>query len=172
MSQFNERFEEKAMKSSNLEVGKLYKIKCKNYNEVLDAYRGRDFLPHNTPNEVVYGRVVRKFGGSIKPHDEIKEELMSILTGRYMEPQRTNALWSFLTETFIIPYYKLAYYQFEIVEGIPFPNDGMFDMFDCFTGYWINTKCYLKDYTFHEEIFHTAGMFKNAAVKEDDDEDD
>jgi hypothetical protein len=181
MSQFNERFEEESMNTFELEVGKLYGIKCKDYNELLNIYRnaGRDFT-HNKPNEVVYVRVVRKYGGSIKPRDEITEEFVSILTERWKNSQavesKSNALWSVFTNDYIVPYQNLAYYQLEIVEGIPFPKDGDFDSF---TGYWINTKgrsfhkgCYFQKYTLHEEILHTAGMFKNAAVVDDDDDED
>jgi hypothetical protein len=173
MYQFNERIEQEAMNTNDLEVGKLYGIKLKNF----EVFYRPSFRPSDMPDEVVYGRFVRKFGGSFKTPDEITEELMPIINrdeitikenkfigSEICDDNYMNELFaSYLTNKFYNCYQNIAFYQFELEEGSPFYISGV----ALLTGFWADEN----DYTFHE-LLPAVGMFKNAADEADDDEDD
>jgi hypothetical protein len=173
MSQFNERIEQEEMNASNLEVGKLYGIKIKNFEVLSYDYRQSD-----TPDEVVYGRFVRKFGGSIKTPDEITEELMPIINRNELSIKENKFIGSeicddnymdesfasYLTNKFYNCYQNIAFYQFELEEGSPFYISGVEALL---TGFWADEN----DYTFHE-LLPAVGMFKNAVDEADDDDED
>jgi hypothetical protein len=161
MFKFNERIEQEAMDTSNLEEGRLYGIKIKNFE--LLSY---DYRPSDTPDEVVYGRFVRKFGGENQTRDEMSEDIDELIQLGKIEIEdhedEDEDYLLYLTARLFTRYEHIPLYHFELEEGDPFCTQVSVE--DCLTGFWAATK----DYTFHE-LLHTNTL-KNAAATEEEDE--